>query len=96
MEKENKTKTRLYTPPVAGGWAGAVMSWAGAERPLHTKSKSGTDRPTDRPTDTVTYRSRCPRPKYPKENQLRKGPNENRKGEPISKLSMREPMIIQS
>ena len=43
-----ETPNRLHGSNVAGGWAGAVMSWAGAEMTIRTlKAKvSQTDQPT--------------------------------------------------
>ena len=59
----------VYTnAPVASGWAGAVMIWAGAcsntnfptlKMPKNAKKQIVTGQPTDRPTDMVTYRSRA-------------------------------------
>ena len=76
MTNRSEENEAVYTAtPVAGGWAGAVMSWAGALtsmiysylhfstfKQLKNAKKAKCDR-TDRPTDTVTYRSRCPRQK---------------------------------
>ena len=63
----DRNKAVYTTAPVAGGWAGAVMNWAGAcsntnfptlNMPKNAK-KAKCDRPTDGPTDTVTYRPRA-------------------------------------
>ena len=54
-----ENKAVYITAPVAGGWAGAVMIWAGAcsntnfptlKMPKNAK-KAKCDRPTDGPTD---------------------------------------------
>ena len=67
--KNKKKKKAIYTTaPVAGGWAGAVMIWAGAcsntnfptlKMPKNAKKAKcdrPTDGPTDRPTNRPTYR----------------------------------------
>ena len=58
----NKNKAVYTTAPVAGGWAGAVMSSVGAVRILKV---GPTDRPTDGLTVTVTCSLRYPRQKGP-------------------------------
>ena len=50
----------VYTATtVAGGWTGAVMNWAGAQKAvciLKVKRDGRTDQPTDRRTDRPTDR----------------------------------------